>query len=144
MDGYYLQDITNYENQAGITPLVPMQNVLLNGLTGAPQNTDAVSEVSLDIEMAISMAPGLSKVVVFEGNNWDNILNSMVSHSEIKQFSCSWGFSGAEDATMANDFLMMTAQGQSFFLASGDGDALRAPSWARTMTPISPPSAEPR
>jgi subtilase family serine protease len=73
--------------------------------------------------MAISMAPGLSEVVVFEGNNWDTILNSMVSYSAIKQFSCSWGFSGAEDATIANDFLVMAVQGQSFFLASGDGDA---------------------
>ena len=124
MDGYYLQDITKYENQAGISPPVPLSNVMLAGSSGYPDNdTNAVAEVSLDIEMAISMAPGLSEVVVFEGNNWDTILNSMVSYSAIKQFSCSWGFSGAEDATIANDFLVMAVQGQSFFLASGDGDA---------------------
>jgi subtilase family serine protease len=122
-DGYYVSDITTYESQAGL-PNVTLQNVVLDGLSGGPSgNTNAVAEVSLDIEMAISMAPGLSKVVVFEGNNWDDILNSMVSHSGIKQFSCSWGFSGAEDATMENDFLVMAVQGQSFFLASGDGDA---------------------
>ena len=101
--------------------------MLLDGLTGAAVNSNAVSEVSLDIEMAISMAPGLSKVVVFEGGSWDDILNSMVSNSGIKQFSCSWGFSGAEDGTIANDFLSMAAQGQSFFLASGDGDAFTGP-----------------
>jgi subtilase family serine protease len=121
-DGYYSQDITRYENQAGL-PHVPLQNILLDGLSGTPSNiTNNVAEVSLDIEMAISMAPGLSKVVVFEGNNWDDILSSMASHGEIKQFSSSWGSSG-EDSTMKNLFLQMAAQGQSFFLASGDGDA---------------------
>lgn len=122
-DGYDPNDITTYESQSGISPYVPLQNVLLDGLTGAASNTNAVSEVSLDIEMAIAMAPGLAKVVVFEGNNWDDILNSMISYSGIKQFSCSWGFSGGEDGTMQNDFLTMAAQGQSFYLASGDGDA---------------------
>ncbi len=123
MDGYFTSDITTYENQSGISPHVPLQNVLLDGMSGTPSDTNAVGEVSLDIEMAIAMAPGLSKVVVFEGNNWDDILNSMASHSEIKQQSCSWGFSGATDATMDNIFLLMGAEGQSFFLASGDGDA---------------------
>jgi subtilase family serine protease len=125
MDGYVVSDITTYESNAGISPDVPLQNVLLDGLSGAASNSNAVSEVSLDIEMAISMAPGLSKVVVFEGTSWDDILNSMVSASYIgiKQFSCSWGFSGGEDSTEQNDFLTMAAQGQAFFLASGDGDA---------------------
>jgi subtilase family serine protease len=124
MDGYDANDITAYENLAGISPLVTLQNIVLDGLSGfASGNTNAVAEVSLDIEMAIAMAPGLSKVVVFEGNNWDDILNSMASHSEIKQLSCSWGFGGATDSTMDGIFLTMGLQGQSFLLASGDGDA---------------------
>ncbi|HEY1789281.1 MAG TPA: S53 family peptidase [Verrucomicrobiae bacterium] len=124
-DGYVLSDITTYEANSGISPDVTMQNVLLDGLSGAAVNSNAVSEVSLDIEMAIAMAPGLSKVVVFEGSSWDDILNSMVSSAYIgiKQFSSSWGFSGGEDGTIENDFLTMAAQGQSFYLASGDGDA---------------------
>ena len=123
-DGYDANDIITYENQSGISPHVTLQNIVLDGLSGnASGNTNAVAEVSLDIEMAIAMAPGLAKVVVFEGNNWDDIANSMVAHSEIKQFSSSWGFSGATDATLDNDFILMAAQGQSFFLASGDGDA---------------------
>jgi subtilase family serine protease len=124
MDGYYANDITAYETNAGLSTNVILQNILLDGLSGSPSsNTNFVTEVSLDIEMAISMAPGLSKVVVFEGNSWDDILTSMADHKEINQFSCSWGFSGAVDTTMENDFLQMIVQGQSFFLASGDGDA---------------------
>jgi len=123
MDGYYLQDITNYESQAGI-PLVPIQNILLDGMSGNPINTNYVQEASLDIEMAIAMAPGLSNVVVFEGNNWDDIVNSMATNSWIKQFSSSLGIiAGTADASLENSFQLMAAQGQSFFLASGDGDA---------------------
>ncbi len=133
VDGYYASDITNYENLAGISPPVTLQNVLLDGSTGIPSYFSGGAEVALDIEMAIAMAPGLSKVVVFEGppmppgvytnENWDDILNCMAASNEIKQLSCSWGFSGATDATMHNIFLTMGLEGQSFFLGSGDGDA---------------------
>ncbi len=143
MDGYFLQDISNYESQAGITPHVPMQNVLLDGLTGTPSSEDAVSEVSLDIEMAIAMVPGLSQVVVFEGNNWDDIVNCMTTNTTIKQFSSSWGFDGAADATLENDFQLMAVQGQSFFLAAGDGDAFTGALMGRTIAPISPPWVAP-
>ena len=122
MDGYYLKDITNYAYQAGL-PRPTLQNVLLDGLTGTPANKDAVAEVSLDIEMAIAMAPGLTRVVVFEGTDWIDILNSMASHTEVKQIGCSWGFGGATSGTMDGIFLTMAMQGQSFYLASGDGDA---------------------
>ncbi|MGO9587881.1 MAG: protease pro-enzyme activation domain-containing protein [Limisphaerales bacterium] len=124
MDGYFANDITAYETNTGLSTNIILENIVLDGLSGSPSsNTGAVAEVSLDIEMAIAMAPGLSKVVVFEGNNWDDILTSMASHREINQFGCSWGFSGAVDTTMENAFQTMVIQGQSFFLASGDGDA---------------------
>jgi hypothetical protein len=128
-DGYYAGDITNYENQTGLTN-VPLQNVLLDGVSGIPGYSginNAVAEVSLDIEMAVAMAPGLAKVVVFEGNNSQNhILNAMVSSNSIKQFSCSWGWSGGPSGTTDNIFQQMAAQGQSFFNASGDSDAFTA------------------
>ncbi|MGO8836766.1 MAG: protease pro-enzyme activation domain-containing protein [Limisphaerales bacterium] len=124
MDGYYTNDITAYETNSGLSTNVVLQNVLLDGMTGTPSgNSGTVSEVSLDIEVSIAMAPGLSKVVVFEGNSWDDILTTMASHKEINQFACSWGFSGAVDTSMETAFVQMVSQGQSFFLASGDGDA---------------------
>jgi subtilase family serine protease len=126
-DGYYPTDITNYEGHAGFTN-VPLQNVLLDGFSGTPTaDSGAVAEVSLDIEMAIAMAPALAKVVVFEGNpnNFipNDVLNNMAQSNSIKQLSCSWGWNGGPDATTENIFLQMAAQGQSFFNASGDSDA---------------------
>ena len=56
-DGYYANDITAYEAKASL-PNVPLQNVLLDGFSGTPGGGN--SEVALDIQMAISMAPGLS------------------------------------------------------------------------------------
>ena len=66
-EGFYAGDITTYETMAGL-PNVPIQVVLLDGFNGIPVTTDPLGtvEASLDIEMAISMAPGLSKVVVFD------------------------------------------------------------------------------
>jgi len=48
---------------------------------------------ALDIEMAMAMAPGLAKIVVFESFNSDyvnDILDAMVTNTTISQFSCSW------------------------------------------------------
>jgi uncharacterized repeat protein (TIGR03803 family) len=116
--GYYQSDITAYETAAGL-PNVPVTPVLLDGYTGGPgQGND---EVSLDIEMAISMAPGLSGVFVYEGSTVDDILNRMATDNSCKQLSASWTYT--TDATTENIFLEFAAQGQSFFNASGDGDA---------------------
>ena len=126
-DGYYLADITQYEGHAGLAS-VPLQNVLLDGFNGKPTtDASAVGEVSLDIEMAIAMAPGLAKVVVFEGDPItfipNDVLNRMAASNSIKQLSCSWGWSGGPDGTTDNIFQQMAAQGQTFLNASGDTDA---------------------
>lgn len=126
-DGFYASDITAYETAAGL-PNVPLQTVLLDGYNGTPTTgpNSGNSEVSLDIEMAIAMAPGLAKVVVFEAGpngSQNDILNSMAANTQVKQFSCSWGWGGGPSATTDNIFKQMAAQGQSFFVASGDSDA---------------------
>ena len=56
-DGYTASDITYYETLAGL-PTVTLTNVLIDGATGAPSGNGGEIEVSLDIEMVISMAPG--------------------------------------------------------------------------------------
>jgi hypothetical protein len=121
-DGYNSSDIQKYEQIAGL-PNVPLQNILLDGFNGSagPAN----DEVCLDIETSISMAPGLSKVVVFEGLYPDSILSSMAAHSEIKQLSASWGYT--IDATTEQLYQQLALQGQTFFNASGDGDAWVGP-----------------
>ena len=128
-DGYYPNDITAYEASNGL-PNVTLKNVLLDGFSGIPSpgpNSDNV-EVALDIDMAISMAPGLSKVIVYEAPNpspWPDILSRMANDNLAKQLSCSWGNPNVEsiDSTSEQIFQQMALQGQSFFNASGDNDA---------------------
>jgi hypothetical protein len=133
LNGYYPNDITSYENQWGL-PHVPLQNVLIDGFSGSPGGRRPGSlneEVALDIEMSISMAPGLSKVLVYEGApngntaTIDDILNRMATDNLAQQLSCSWGFD--IDETSQQIFLQFAAQGQSFFLASGDSGAFSGP-----------------
>jgi subtilase family serine protease len=130
-DGYYAGDIPAYETDAGV-PSVPLQNILLDGFSGTPTKglNSGNGEVALDIEMAISMAPGLSKVVVYEDNPrnsvFNNVLEAMSTNTAVKQFSCSWAFptfGSAERTSMDSYFLKFAAQGQSFFEAAGDSGA---------------------
>ncbi len=127
-DGYYSNDIAGYEAAYNL-PDVPLQNVLIDGFNGVPTAVGPDSgdtEASLDIEMAASMAPGLAQIVVFEtipGGYQNDLLEAMVLHNQISQFSSSWGWPLGPSTTTDNLFLEMDAQGQSFFQASGDSDA---------------------
>ena len=118
--GYYQTDITAFETQAGF-PNVPLKPVLLDGYNGAGGASGANGEVSLDIEMAISMAPGLQQVLVYEGSSTDDILNRMATDNLARQLSASWTY--PIDATSDQIFLQFAAQGQTFVNSSGDGDA---------------------
>jgi uncharacterized repeat protein (TIGR03803 family) len=128
--GYYQSDITAYEVLADL-PNVPVSAVLLDGYNGGPGVGNA--EVSLDIEMAISMAPGLAGVIVYEGSGTDDILNRMATDNLAKQLAASWTY--AIDENSDQIFLQFAAQGQSFFNSSGDGDA--------DTGPASPPTDDP-
>ncbi len=89
LDGYYLSDVTAYESLAGL-PNIPLTNVLLDGFKGVPGvNND---EVALDIDMAISMAPGLSNVIIYEGTTPNDVLNRMATDNLAKQLSSSVEF----------------------------------------------------
>ena len=125
LDGYDASDITSYENQGGL-PHVPLKNVLLGGFSGTPTaDADQVQEVSLDIEMAVSMAPGLSQVIVYEAPNdsafTGDVLNQIAMDNLAKQISCSWEI--GDDPTFDQIYQQYAAQGQSFFQASGDNGA---------------------
>jgi subtilase family serine protease len=127
-DGYYKNDIIAYENSVGL-PDVPLQNVFLDGFTGTPSGNNV--EVSLDIEMVIAMAPGVSKVVIY-GASSDvycvDILNEMANptHGEPlpNQLSTSWAIVYNDSVYQA--FQQMASQGQSFFAFSGDKGAYTA------------------
>jgi subtilase family serine protease len=126
---YYQVDITNYENIIdkiiGLTNYVPLTNavILLSRHDHGP-GTANNDEVALDIEMAISMAPGLSRVIVYEtSTNILSILASMADDNLAKQMSCSWTWTGGPSTNIDGILKQMAAQGQSFFQASGDSDA---------------------
>ena len=127
-DGFTPNDITAYEKETGL-PSVAIQVVKLDGFNGVPeypQYPNGQTEVTLDIENTISMAPGLSKVIVYEAGeqgNWIDLLNRMTTDDLAKELSCSWGSSLGANSAAEQDFEEMAAQGQSFFAASGDNDA---------------------
>ncbi len=118
-DGYYPSDITAYETLAGL-PDVPLFNVLLDGYDGSANGGNL--EVALDIEMAISMAPGLAGIIVYEGGLAQDMLNHMAADNQAKQLSSSWGWS-PYDPNSEQIYKELAAQGQSFFESSGDTDA---------------------
>lgn len=152
--GFNPQDIQDYEDESGISPYVSVQTVLVDGATGDSAGADYVTypglldyafEVTGDIEMAIAMAPGLRSVLVYEGptpmdlpplgTNYvqdatttaqiNDVLNRMATDNLAQQLSCSYGFD--INLSTVQIFQQFAAQGQSFFLASGDGGAYSGP-----------------
>jgi kumamolisin len=125
---YFRLDITNYENiigaTVGTTNYVPLTNVVVGGFTPGTANN---GEVALDIEMAIAMAPKLSRVIVYEKNSVSSsLLNRIATDNLAKQVSSSWlvgAWSSSAATTYDNILKNMAAQGQSYFQSSGDGDA---------------------
>lgn len=122
-DNYYPGDIAQYEQLAGL-PRVVLTNVLVNGTSQPPGPNN--QEVALDIEMAVSMAPGLARVIVYEGTKGNDILNRMATDNQARQLSSSWSFGYQVDATREQIYQEFAAQGQSMFQASGDGGAYGA------------------
>ena len=139
-DGYYGADITNYALPSGL-PTVPLTNVLVDGFSGNPGGgVNDVFEVSLDIEMAASMAPGLAQIIVYEAGSFglgDDALNQMAVDNTAQQLSSSWWFS--YNPTTAQIFQEFAAQGQSFFICSFDNDAFNVSAGYGIYPPVDYP-----
>ena len=124
-DGYVSNDIAAYISQAGLTNYpINLTNVPVNGGVSMPGRGNG--EVCLDIEMVISMAPAVSRIIVYEAPNgstsWSTMLSRIANDNLAKQISCSWS-GGSPDPAVDGIFKQMASQGQSFFCASGDFDA---------------------
>jgi subtilase family serine protease len=120
---YRSADITNYFNTIGQPLDVPIINVLLNGVSGVCGNGCDDGEEAVDIQQAISMAPGMKALYVYEGNNDVSILNRMATDNLAKQLSCSFGWLPADPSSDEPIFKEFAAQGQNMFVASGDSGA---------------------
>jgi subtilase family serine protease len=118
--GYEISDVNTYFKNLKQTRTVPVIGVSLNRAhLGCPPSTCDDSEQALDIEMVISMAPGLKQVVVYVGYNDVSIFNRMAVDNTSKQLSCSWGWSD-DESSLDPIFKEMAAQGQTVFVATGD------------------------
>jgi hypothetical protein len=132
LDGYYTNDITSYETTNNLSP-VPLQNLRVDEVSGIPGYNWPLSnenaEVAMDIEVAISMAPGLSQVIVYEGPRTSqgayDTLSRMATDNLAKQLSSSWVIEEILSTPTLADSIYpeFAAQGQSFFQASGDHGA---------------------
>lgn len=129
-DGFFASDITAYENLIGLTGTIPKLVVVpIDG--GVPNPTEfGDPEVSLDIEMILSMSPGVPTIYVYEAPNpspWVDMLSRMADDDLSAQLSSSWG--GGEEPNPSAEliFEQMALQGQSFFQAAGDSCAYTNP-----------------
>jgi len=118
--GYEIGDVQRYFQTLNQPLNVPVVGVSLNGrpLACPPSRCDD-SEQVLDIEMSISMAPGLSQVIVYVGSSDVSIFSRMASDNSAKQLSCSWGWSD-DETSLDPIFKEFAAQGQTVFVATGD------------------------
>lgn len=120
MDGYRPSDVTAYEQQAGLSNVL-VTNVFLDSISNNTAGANSL-EVTLDIDMAVAMAPGISAVIVYEGTNSADILDRMATDDLANQLSSSWK---PFDASALTDQALeeLAAQGQTMFQASGDSDS---------------------
>ena len=127
--GYNASDIAAYASYFGIRA-VPLQNVMVDGYSG--HSGSGADEVTLDIELQNALAPGASKIIVYEGpNTYTGVVdtyNRIATDNLAKQISTSWGLSETQSTSAFLNseysiFQELAAQGQSIYAAAGDSGA---------------------
>jgi subtilase family serine protease len=125
-DGYNMADVVS--DMSGTAINVPITNVLIDGAAAGSDGDDG--EQALDIAQAIGMAPALSSVRVYIAPGTSAIgvgdvdmFNRIATDNISKSISCSWGWNPDDIAQDDPIFQEYQAQGQSFFVASGDSGA---------------------
>jgi len=117
--GYNPADINAYFANSGLSLNVPIVSVSVNGASTSCGSGCTDIEQALDIEQAISMAPGLKQLRVYVGKNDVSIFNQMASDNLASSISCSYGW--AKDQSSLEPVLQeLAAQGQTVFVATGD------------------------
>jgi subtilase family serine protease len=124
--GYNVSDVRSFfSNHYGAPNTVDVIGVKTDGLSLSCGNGCDDSEQALDIEYAISIAPGLKSVAVYVGSSPEDVLNRQASDDSCSVISTSWGWSEnfATDDAIFREF---AAQGQTNLTASGDYSSLSA------------------
>lgn len=126
---YQGSDVDSYARMFSL-PVVPRQNIAVDG--GADLPADGSDEATLDIELQMALAPGASKILVYQGPNTDagvlDTYNRIAIDNIAKQISTSWGSAEATVDTPTRNaeyaiFQQMAAQGQTIYAAAGDEGA---------------------
>lgn len=150
LDGFRASDIQTYTTYFNLNP-VPLETILVDGFDGSAGASS--DEVCLDIELMNAIAPGASRILVYEGPNTDrgvlDLYSRIASDNRASTISTSWGLSeydtGSSYAHLeAQFFMQMAVQGQSFYAASGDSGAYDAqsPSGTPVLT-VDDPAGQP-
>ena len=133
-EGTDLADLTTYFKNVGQTNNVPVTLLSTDGTSTACTDNSAGgdcddTEQTLDMTQALGMAPGMAGLTMWigtgglSGQSLDDpgILNGMATASPLNaQLSCSWAWKPADNTTDDPYFEEFSAQGQTFFAASGD------------------------
>ena len=126
-DGYKKSDITAYDQNYNLGSPAPV-TVPVNGQNYDSNPGQGEAEVDLDIEIVQAMAPKAA-TLVYEAANDDtgelNMVNQIVRENKAPVVSISWGIcekdiSGSQMTSVDNGYKQGAAQGQSFFVATGD------------------------
>ncbi len=120
---YNLSDVQAYFSFVNQPLNVPIVNVLIDGANPVCGAGCDDGEEVIDMQQAISMAPGLSAVIVYEGGFDVDMFNQMATDNIAKSLSCSFGWLPADPASDDPIFMEFALQGQNLFVASGDGGA---------------------
>ncbi|MGO8672517.1 MAG: kelch repeat-containing protein [Capsulimonadaceae bacterium] len=136
--GWTSADIVDWESLVLTTSsLVPTLDPV-DGGSQAIQDADGSMECTLDVDMILLMAPGISNLYMYEapydGNAPQEALdmyNQIATDDKVSVVSSSWGFN--EDDFIPSDdgyadsveqaFQQMAVQGQTFCVAAGDAGA---------------------
>jgi subtilase family serine protease len=120
--GTDLTDLNTYFSNIGQTNSVPITLLSTDGTSTSclsPKCDD--TEQTLDMTQALGMAPGLASLVMYIGSSDTAIISAMTTHNPLPTtIGCSWGWTPADPSTLNPYFEKMAAQGQNFFVASGD------------------------
>lgn len=124
--GTDLADLDEYYTNTKQTNHVPITLFSTDGTSTSCYFTKAGghcddTEQTLDMTQALGMAPGLASLVMYVGSTDTAIIAAMTTHDPLPTtIGCSWGWLPPDGTTLNPYFKKMAAQGQNFFVASGD------------------------
>lgn len=148
LDDYLPSDIAGYAQRFNL-PTPTLRNFQTSGFATRSTPSADRTEVTLDIEMLIALAPEAT-VYVYQGANASpdevTLYQQIASDNAAKSISTSFGVDEATELSSGsinaeiNAFNQMAAQGQSMFAAAGDAGAYDDGTTISVDDPASNPS----